>query len=90
MSRTPLLLKPSLEEVKLQAAKIGLPDDEAESFFYHYESNGWKVGRNPMKCWLSALSGWRVRWMQRQRERKGITGPSVLGRQITKVVKGIE
>lgn len=68
-SRSPLLVHPTLEEVKLQAAKIGLPESEAEKFFYYYESNGWRVGKNPMKCWLSAMSGWRVRWQGQQSEK---------------------
>ncbi len=52
---------PSLEAVKLQAAKIGLPDSRAEVFFNFYESNGWKVGRNPMRNWKAALSNWKER-----------------------------
>jgi predicted DNA-binding protein len=31
---------------------------EAEKFIAFYESNGWKVGRNPMKNWIAAASGW--------------------------------
>ena len=30
--------------------------DEAEKFWHYYESNGWKVGKNKMKNWKSALS----------------------------------
>ena len=52
---------PSLEEVKLQAVKAGLPDSEAGRFFNFYESNGWRVGRNPMKSWTHALSNWKLR-----------------------------
>lgn len=55
------LKRPSLEEIKLHAAKIGLPPAEAEKFFSHYESNGWKVGKNPMKNWHMAMSGWKLR-----------------------------
>ena len=68
MSRTPLLIHPTLDEVKLQAAKIGLPPREAEKFWYHYDSVGWKVGRVPMKNWLSALVGWKFRWQDRRVE----------------------
>lgn len=67
--RTALLVHPTFGEVKKEAAQMGLPPREAEAFFYYYESNGWRVGKNPMKCWRSALSGWRVRWQQRQTER---------------------
>ena len=34
---------------------------DAERFFHHYESNGWKVGKNPMKSWQSALASWNSR-----------------------------
>lgn len=31
---------------------------EAEKFFNYYESNGWKVGKNPMKSWEAAARNW--------------------------------
>ena len=33
----------------------------ADAFVDYYTSNGWKVGKNPMKCWKSAASGWARR-----------------------------
>jgi len=30
-------------------------------FFDYYESNGWKVGKNPMKDWKAAARGWSKR-----------------------------
>lgn len=54
--------RPTLETVKLHATKMGLPDDEAEKFFHFYESNGWRVGKNPMKSWQSAMINWRKNW----------------------------
>jgi hypothetical protein len=32
-----------------------------EKFIAHYESVGWRVGKNPMKSWQAALAGWIVR-----------------------------
>ncbi len=52
--------KPTIEVIKLQCAKIGLPESEAQHFWNHYEANGWKVGRNPMKSWTAALSNWKL------------------------------
>lgn len=52
---------PTLEEVKLQAAKIGVTENEAERFFNYYTSNGWMVGRTKMKQWRSALANWKIR-----------------------------
>lgn len=57
--------KPELEEIKLHFSKAGLPMSEAEKFFHYYESNGWRVGRNPMKCWHSAAANWKKNWEQR-------------------------
>jgi biotin operon repressor len=37
---------------------------EAEKFWHYYESNGWKVGKNKMKNWKSALTGWIKRSQQ--------------------------
>jgi hypothetical protein len=51
--------KPSLEAMKMQGAKIGLPESEAEACFNHYESNGWLVGRNPMRSWPAAMQNWK-------------------------------
>jgi len=39
--------------IDLDQAKI-----EAEKFVNYYESNGWKVGKNPMKSWGAAANNW--------------------------------
>lgn len=62
--KTGMLIPPSLEEVQLAAAKIGLPDHEAQKFFYYYESNGWRVGKNKMVSFVSALSHWKLVWLE--------------------------
>lgn len=61
-------VKPTLEEVtSYMAEKIkkkygdvqeSFIIDQAESFYDHYQSNGWKVGKNPMKDWQSTVSKW--------------------------------
>lgn len=33
----------------------------AKKFYCHYESNGWKVGRNSMKSWRAAADQWMAR-----------------------------
>jgi len=65
-ARRGVFSKPGMAELKLQAAKIGLPDSEAEKFFNYYESNGWKVGRNPMRSWQAAMVNWRKNWEERR------------------------
>lgn len=56
---------PTREELNLEAARIGLPANEVDAFVGYYGANGWKVGRNPMKSWRYALSGWAARWRER-------------------------
>lgn len=48
---------PSLAEVKEWAAAEGWPID-AERFVAFYASNGWKVGKNPMRDLRAAAEGW--------------------------------
>ena len=55
---------PTIESIKLQCAKIGLPDSEGDKFFNFYSSKGWMVGRTKMKSWTHALTGWRGRWQE--------------------------
>jgi hypothetical protein len=50
-------LKPELFEVQNYFEEVGNLT-EAEGFFNYYESNGWKVGKNPMKDWKAASRNW--------------------------------
>lgn len=71
-------VKPSLFEVQQYIAQRGSAVD-AEAFYAYYESNGWKVGRNPMRDWKQAVITWERRerptptpprkesWAERQR-----------------------
>ena len=66
-------VKPSLDEVKLACAKCGLPESEAERFWNYYDSVGWKVGKNPMKSWTSALAGtWKSNWQERNQQQTAL------------------
>lgn len=47
------------------AINQGMPEAEGRKFFYHYESNGWKVGKLPMKSVAGAMGGWHERWLER-------------------------
>jgi len=50
--------RPTLEEVQAYILKMGYTFS-GEEFFAFYESNGWKVGRNPMKSWQAACRTWQ-------------------------------
>lgn len=48
--------------VREYAATISATDEEADSFFDHFASNGWKVsGRTPMRDWQAAFRNWHRR-----------------------------
>lgn len=53
---------PSLEAVKLQAAKIALPESEAVKFWNYWESAGWRRRSGPIKSWSHALTVWQSKW----------------------------
>ena len=52
--------KPTLEEVKVYCQEKKYTFN-AEAFIDYYESNGWKVGKTPMKSWKAACSTWQRR-----------------------------
>lgn len=51
-------IPPSLTDVKARAVTVGLSEREAIRFHAYYESNGWRVGKNPMKSWHAAMTTW--------------------------------
>ena len=48
---------PTLDEVRAYCAEKGYMLD-ADRFVDYYTSNGWKVGKNPMKDWRAAVRSW--------------------------------
>jgi len=63
--------RPTVGEVKLAAAKSGLPESEALKFFDYYESNGWKVGRNKMRSMPHAVANWKRNYDDRNQKGGG-------------------
>ena len=53
-------VKPTLEEVKEYCIERNNNID-AENFIDYYNSNGWKVGKNPMKDWKATIRTWERR-----------------------------
>ena len=49
---------PSKEELSVYAKEKRL---NVSGFLDYYNSNGWLVGKNKMKCWKAAASGWSRR-----------------------------
>lgn len=55
--RAPRFTPPTLQEISDYCRERGNGIDP-EKFRAYYESNGWKVGRNPMKSWKAAVTTW--------------------------------
>jgi hypothetical protein len=51
-------IKPTIEEVKSYCKEI-IFNLDAEKFCDHYDSNGWLVGKNPMKDWKASVRTWK-------------------------------
>jgi hypothetical protein len=60
----PKIVRPTVIELANYFQELGSVtcNDDANSFFDHFESNGWKIsGKAPMKCWKAAVRNWRKR-----------------------------
>lgn len=66
------MVKPTRVEIFDLMVSLGFAnaDTEATIFFNYFESNGWKVGKNPMKDWNAAVHGWVTRWYERNDVKK--------------------
>lgn len=53
-------VKPTVEEIAAYCKEKNY-NVNAQQFFNYYESNGWKIGRNAMKSWPSAVQNWNTR-----------------------------
>lgn len=65
---------PTREELDLAAAKLGMSSVEVDKFVAYYGSNGWRVGRNPMKSWQHALTRWHITSNEHTHARTGGAG----------------
>ena len=66
---------PTVEEVQEYIKEKGY-HFSAESFVAHYESNGWRVGKNPMKNWKAACRTWESNY-KKQPPNRGISWTEV-------------
>lgn len=62
--------KPTVDEVAEYGATLSPPFTKAAKFHSFYESNGWKVGKNPMKDWKAAVRTWNNENGPQHREKK--------------------
>lgn len=70
-----IYMHPTVEEVQAYITEKGY-HFSAEEFVAFYESNGWKVGRNPMKSWKAACVTWEKNY-KKQPPNRGISWTEV-------------
>ena len=89
-ARSPCFEPPALEEVKLYFADKSGTEAQAERFFYHYEANGWKVGKNSMKNWKAAASGWLSRDKDQRSVKSAGTTSETIDDQRSRVLNNMD
>jgi hypothetical protein len=74
---TGLPTPPTLEQVLTFFKSENYPELEAQKFFNHFQSNGWKVaGKTPMNDWQAAARKWMLNATNFTKQAK--TGPTTL------------
>lgn len=68
-SKNKRFIKPTIEEIQayINEKKYHF---SAESFYHHYESIDWKVGKNKMTKWKSACATWELMRKEKKEEEK--------------------
>ena len=61
--RTTAFVKPTVSDIVAYVLEVNATVD-AKAFWDYYESNGWRVGRNPMKDWKATVRQWQSRNQQ--------------------------
>ena len=67
---------PTMEELTVYAKEVGLNDPQ--KWMNHYNSNGWKVGKNKMANWKSCVQNW-VKTQNESRPQFGRPAPKING-----------
>jgi hypothetical protein len=58
-----------VEDLKAYALEIGMTEQDGESMFDHWESNGWKNGNNKVRCWKAGIRKWKANgWLPSQKQ----------------------
>ena len=52
---------PTLDQVHAYVKEKNYRGVDCKLFMAHYETTGWMVGKNKMKCWKSAVAKWNMR-----------------------------
>lgn len=72
-SRRSRFRPPSLDEVKAYCVERGNRVDP-QRWMNYYQSNGWRVGKNPMKDWRAAVRSWERNSVGQEAKSRGPNG----------------
>jgi hypothetical protein len=65
--------KPTVDQLREYAQRIGFHDFDPEEFLAHYNSNGWHVGKVKMVSWRHTVVTWKkhaARFGRRKQQRQ--------------------
>ena len=68
-AKNPRFKRPTQRQLWDYAREIKFVELDPDAWFAHYDSNGWMVGKTPMKDWRAAVRTWQRSEKKRQRER---------------------
>lgn len=68
--------RPTVEQISDYMTERGChdPPNQSTRFFDHYESNGWRVGKTPMKDWKATVRNWLRRNDENNRSQRNPGG----------------
>ena len=66
--------KPPVDDVRQYMDELNM-NDMSQRFVDYYESNGWKVGKNPMKDWKAAVRTWKQQNNDKQHKQESFYKP---------------
>jgi hypothetical protein len=66
--------KPPVDDVRQYMAELNM-NDMSQRFVDYYESNGWKVGKNPMTDWKAAVRTWKQQNNDKQPKQESFYKP---------------
>jgi len=84
-SRT--FIKPTIEEIQQYILEKGY-HFSSDSFFNHYESNGWMIGKNHMKDWKASCRYWESRQKTQPNNQQHQTTGNYFMDQLVKIQEG--
>lgn len=67
-------IKPVVDDVRKYMSELNM-NDMSQRFVDYYESNGWKVGKNPMKDWKAAVRTWKQQNNDKQPKQESFYKP---------------